>query len=195
MELKVELKDKLDNPEELEKYVISFLIIFEMPTLESTEYVDKALPQLCKAMSLLPYSALARICRVWARYCRNSFKNILELLHQLITARVIKNCDGKRHLQDNIDIVSATKVMKVRNGFYSEKVMLGFRFICIALCRSCITPMLWQGRWSRQPIRKMRITIIQKQIQITVCSPIRSCGIRFAHRLCYLKIRWLLSLK
>ncbi len=109
-----ELKGKQNSPEELEKYVNSFLIIFEMPPMESPEYVDKALPKLCKAMSYLPYSALARICGVWARYCRNSFKNILESLHQLITARAIKNYDGKRHLQDNVDIISATKVMKVR---------------------------------------------------------------------------------
>lgn len=114
MELKVELKGKLCNPEDVEKYVISFLIVFEMPAVGNPEYVDRALPQLCRAMSYLPYSALARICRVWARHCQNSFKNILELLHQLITARTIDNGDEKRrHLQDNVDIISATKVMKV----------------------------------------------------------------------------------
>lgn len=114
MELKVELKDRLNNPEDMEKYVISFLIIFEMPTLGNPEYLHEALPLLCKAMSHLPVSALARICRVWARYCRNSFRNILELLHQLITTRTVESCGGKRYpLHDNIDIISATKVMKV----------------------------------------------------------------------------------
>lgn len=114
MELKVELKDRVTNPEEMEKYVISFLIIFEMPNISSSEYIDKALPRLCKAMACLPYSALARICRIWARYCRRSFKNILEQLHQLITIRTMDSgiCN-KGHLQDNVDIIAATKVMKV----------------------------------------------------------------------------------
>lgn len=115
MELKVELKGKgkLNDPEEMEKYVISFLIVFEMPPMQSSEYVDRALPQLCKTMSYLPYSALARICRVWARYCRDSFTNILDSLQQLITMRTIKNYDSTRRLQENADIISATKVMKV----------------------------------------------------------------------------------
>lgn len=114
MELKVELKGKLNNPEDLEKYVISFLIIFEMPVLGSSKYIQEALPLLCKAMSYLPVSALARICRVWARHCKNSFRNILQILHQLITSKTIDSCGGKSyHLQDNVDIISATKVMKV----------------------------------------------------------------------------------
>ncbi|XP_065205619.1 ubiquitin-protein ligase E3A isoform X2 [Planococcus citri] len=114
LELNVELKGKLNNPEEMEKYVIAFLIVFEIPALSSPEFLQKVLPPLCKAMNYLPVSALARICRVWARYCRDSFKNILNLLHQLITMRTIESCSNKKYLlQDNVDIVSATKVMKV----------------------------------------------------------------------------------
>lgn len=114
IELNVELKGKLNNPEEMEKYVIAFLIVFEIPALSSPEFLQKVLPPLCKAMNYLPVSALARICRVWARYCRDSFKNILDLLHQLITMRTIESCSNKKYLlQDNIDIISATKVMKV----------------------------------------------------------------------------------
>ena len=98
-----------------------------MPLLSSTEYVEKIFPLLCKSMNLLPNNSLARICRVWARNCQHSFKKIIELLHNIITNRTMAT-NRKCHLQDNADIVAATKVMKVSDNETEKESLQGSMF-------------------------------------------------------------------
>ncbi|XP_077389865.1 ubiquitin-protein ligase E3A-like isoform X5 [Festucalex cinctus] len=47
-------------------YLNIFVILMENRNLHSPEYLEMALPQLCKAMSKLPVAALARLCKLWS---------------------------------------------------------------------------------------------------------------------------------
>lgn len=65
-----------------------FLIVFEIPVLGSSEYLEMALHMLCKAASCLPISAQAKLARIWARHCRARLPSLLQALQQLITVKV-----------------------------------------------------------------------------------------------------------
>lgn len=71
-----------------------FLIVFEIPVLGSSEYLEMALHMLCKAASCLPISAQAKLVRIWARHCKTRLPSLLQALQQLITVKVyiFSNC-------------------------------------------------------------------------------------------------------
>lgn len=65
-----------------------FLIVFEIPVLGSSEYLEMALHMLCKAASCLPIPAQAKLARIWARHCKSRLPSLLQALQQLITVKV-----------------------------------------------------------------------------------------------------------
>ncbi|KAI5703179.1 hypothetical protein M8J75_008679 [Diaphorina citri] len=91
-----------------------FLVIFEIPSLGGCDYVERALPKICKAASQLPLTAQARIARIWAAHCKQRLKTILEALQQLITIKTISNHYHKDYiLQDEETITLPTKIMRI----------------------------------------------------------------------------------
>lgn len=94
--------------------VHTFLLIFEIPSLGSCEYVEKVLPKVCKAASQLPLPAQASIARIWATHCKSRLKTILEALQQLITIKTISNHYHKDYIiQDEETITLPTKIMRI----------------------------------------------------------------------------------
>lgn len=98
-------------------YVINlFVIIMEYPNLHSPEYLEAAFPAFCKALGLLPVSAQAQLAKVWASFGVDRLTEMLHMLQQLITVRII-NHEGRwgRGLQLNDDeaISGACAVLKV----------------------------------------------------------------------------------
>lgn len=78
------------------------------------EYLETALPALCRAAAQLPVSAQAELARRWAKDGRPVLKTLLESLQQLITLRVIvTHFNPDFFVQDENVITSATKLMKV----------------------------------------------------------------------------------
>lgn len=65
-----------------------FLIVFEIPMLGNSEYLELALHMLCKALSCLPIVAQAKLARVWAKHCKSRLPNLLQALQELITVKV-----------------------------------------------------------------------------------------------------------
>lgn len=65
-----------------------FLIVFEIPVLGNSEYLELALHMLCKAASCLPISAQAKLARIWARHCKTCLPSLLQALQQLIAVKV-----------------------------------------------------------------------------------------------------------
>lgn len=65
-----------------------FLIVFEIPMLGNSEYLELALHMLCKALSCLPIMAQAKLARVWAKHCKSRLPNLLQALQELITVKV-----------------------------------------------------------------------------------------------------------
>lgn len=79
-----------------------FLIVFEIPVLGSSEYLEMALHMLCKAMSCLPISAQAKLARIWARHCKERLQSLLQALQQLITVKVKQHINLKTIYSDTI---------------------------------------------------------------------------------------------
>lgn len=65
-----------------------FLIVFEIPMLGNSEYLELALHMLCKAVSCFPTLAQAKLARVWARHCKPTLPSLLQALQELITVKV-----------------------------------------------------------------------------------------------------------
>lgn len=78
------------------------------------DYLETALPLLCKAAAFLPVKAHAQLARKWASPEKPSLRHILENLQQLVTLMVIVTQFHRDfYVQDEIVITSATKLMKV----------------------------------------------------------------------------------
>ncbi|PNF21690.1 Ubiquitin-protein ligase E3A [Cryptotermes secundus] len=102
---------KNDNAEDV---LNVFVIVLEIPALGSSEYLEMALPLVCKAASHLPLRLQARLAQIWARHCRTRLKGMLEALQQLITLKVISGQFSRDYcVQDEETITAPTKLMKV----------------------------------------------------------------------------------
>lgn len=110
--LQVELQRKHDTYT-TEDIVNILLIVFEIPALGSGEFLETALPALCRATTYLPTEVQAQLALAWSSPGRNSMRSILENLQQLITLRVILSNIPNIDIQDDNVITSATKLMKV----------------------------------------------------------------------------------
>lgn len=104
----------LTQKEKIEEIITVFVIIFEIIIIGKSDFVDVALPTICKAASYLPIWAQARLASIWAYHCKDGLRKLLETLQQLISLQVIT---GTYHenafIQDNEHIINATKLMKV----------------------------------------------------------------------------------
>nr|CAH7726842.1 unnamed protein product [Callosobruchus chinensis] len=91
------------------------LIVFEIPALGTGDFLETALPAICRAVQWLPVDVQARLARKWASTpsC-SSIRSILENLQQLVTLRVIvTHLQRDFFAQDENVITSATKLMKI----------------------------------------------------------------------------------
>ncbi|KAL8617103.1 hypothetical protein ACOMHN_014273 [Nucella lapillus] len=93
-----------------------FVIIMEFPHLHSPEYLDAAFPAFCKALGLMPLSAQAKLVKVWASFGAQRLTELLRMLQQLITVRIISN-EGRWgrsfNLNDDEAISGSCSVMKI----------------------------------------------------------------------------------
>lgn len=97
-----------------EKLLNIFVIIFDIPTTGFTEFIEYALPHVCKAASRLPLDLQAELVRIWAKYSKNRLKTLLQALHELITIRTITGHFTRDYcVQDEWFITEPTKVMKL----------------------------------------------------------------------------------
>ena len=91
-----------------------FLIVFEIPMLGNSEYLELALHMLCKALSCFPMVAQAKLARVWAKHCKCRLPSILQALQELITVKVIGGSFTRDYCVQDADTITApTKVMKI----------------------------------------------------------------------------------
>jgi hypothetical protein len=111
LDLRLFGRAKTDNAEEL---LNVFVIVLEIPTLGSSEYLEMALPFICKAASHLPLKLQARLAQIWARHCRSRLKGMLEALQQLVTLKIFSSQFSRDYcVQDEETITAPTKLMKV----------------------------------------------------------------------------------
>lgn len=92
----------------------TFIIIMEIPMLECPEYLEAALPAICKAAAQLNLQAQANLAKVWSQVGATRLKEMLDTLHQLITLRVISGHFTRDYCVNEEEIiVAATKLMKI----------------------------------------------------------------------------------
>ncbi|XP_060524478.1 ubiquitin-protein ligase E3A isoform X2 [Cylas formicarius] len=90
------------------------LIVFEIPSLGSGDFLETALPAICRASQSLPVEVQASLATAWSGRGRGAIRNILENLQQLITLRVIVTPFHRDFcVQDENVVTSATKLMKI----------------------------------------------------------------------------------
>ncbi|XP_014207550.1 ubiquitin-protein ligase E3A [Copidosoma floridanum] len=113
----------VNEAESTDSLLSVFLIVFEIPVLGSSEYLDMALHMLCKAASCLPISAQAKLARIWARHCKSRLPSLLQALQQLITVKVIGGAFTRDYCVQDADTITApTKVMQI---IYYASILAG----------------------------------------------------------------------
>ncbi|XP_066246881.1 ubiquitin-protein ligase E3A isoform X2 [Euwallacea similis] len=111
LQMELPTRKKNDNHYDI---VNVLLIVFEIPALGSGDFLETALPAICRASQWLPVEVQATLARTWAGPGRSSIRNILENLQQLISLRVIVTPFHRDFfVQDENVITSATKLMKI----------------------------------------------------------------------------------
>lgn len=119
--------------DKIEEIITVFVIIFEIIIIGKSDFVDVALPTVCKAASHLPIWAQARLACIWAHNCKDGLRKLLEALQQLISLQVITGTyHEKAYIQDNPHIINATKLMKVnfewRDKIHPKNVLVKLKF-------------------------------------------------------------------
>lgn len=95
-------------------YLNIFLIVMEIPTLHSPEFIKSATPLFCKALGRLPVKAQAKLARVWSKFPAERLKGFVECLQQLITVKVVSGDWNTRHgVNEDEAITNAARVMKI----------------------------------------------------------------------------------
>ncbi|CAH1174272.1 unnamed protein product [Phaedon cochleariae] len=112
LQMELPTRKEKDNQDDI---VNALIIVFEIPALGSGDFLETALPAICRAVQRLSVEVQGRLARIWAgAAARSSIKSILENLQQLITLRVIMTPFQRDFIvQDENVITSATKLMKI----------------------------------------------------------------------------------
>ena len=115
------------------EFLNQFVIVLCNPNLQSPEYIDFALPAVLKAVSYLPVKLQKLLVNYWSKYSADDLKQLLNILHQLITVQLVAgpNATSGTPVNDDSSIAAATKCMKLL--FYAS--VLGGKFE-----RSCKIP-------------------------------------------------------
>ncbi|XP_022905557.1 ubiquitin-protein ligase E3A [Onthophagus taurus] len=120
--LEIELKAKFINFTS-DEIINIILIVFEIPALGTGDFVEMALPMLCRALEHLSLDLQAKLALAWSGPGRSNMQNILENLQQLITLRVITGFNTyTQDVQDDTVVTSATKLMKI---LYYANILAG----------------------------------------------------------------------
>ncbi len=95
-------------------YLNIFVILFEIPVLQTEEYIEKATGIICKAAGLLPIAAQCKLARIWSKFGSEKLKALVHCLQQLITMRVLAMQWSRTYcLNDDDAIAGAARVMKI----------------------------------------------------------------------------------
>ncbi|XP_055907876.1 ubiquitin-protein ligase E3A isoform X2 [Eupeodes corollae] len=91
-----------------------FVIAFDIARA-APDYIERALPTVCKAASLLSVNLRARLAKIWSKLSRDNLESLIICLQQLITLEVIIDSGP---VQGNAYITAATKTLKI--AFYAN---------------------------------------------------------------------------
>lgn len=95
-------------------YVNIFIIIMEIPALDSLEFLESAMPQFCKTVGLLPVNIQAKLATVWSTYTADRLKQMVGCVQQLITVRVVtSHWPQSSQLHDDECICGAARLLKI----------------------------------------------------------------------------------
>lgn len=95
-------------------YINIFLIVMEIPSLDSIEFLESATPYFCKAFRLLPISCQAQLVRIWSTFPADRLRAMVRAIQQLITVRIISTSWTRSNIvNDDEPIAGAAKLMKV----------------------------------------------------------------------------------
>lgn len=98
----------------LEDVLHSLKIIYEMPWLDDSVFVERIVPRLVAATCVLPVAEQAKLAKFWCEMSsENTLRRILHCLQEAITFQLIST-EYDTTFQDETAVTSATKTMKVK---------------------------------------------------------------------------------
>lgn len=110
----LEINMRYKTPADNQRFLNQFIIVMENTMLQSPEYLDQALPRLCKALSLLPSKSQTQLIKLWATYSAEAIRRMVETLQQLITYQVLTGPSAAGlPVHDDQIIVCAVRCMKL----------------------------------------------------------------------------------
>ncbi|KAK3611418.1 hypothetical protein CHS0354_034865 [Potamilus streckersoni] len=113
----VNIELKYEKPlEQNPNYVNIFIIVMEIPFLQSPEYIENAFPEFCKAFTNLPMEGRVKLAKVWSKFGVDHVSELVQSLQQLITVKLIDNETRWSHgyfINDEEHITGPTRVMKI----------------------------------------------------------------------------------
>jgi ubiquitin-protein ligase E3 A len=114
--------------ENLDNVLNVLLIVFEIPVLGMSEYLEMALPKICKAAAALPVPYQAKMVQFWAKHNNeDQMRKLLTSFQQLVTLKVISsNFNSDYCVQDEDAITAPTQLLKVQ-----EAILLTYLCRCL----------------------------------------------------------------
>ena len=111
--IEIELKSRKTTltKEDLNQFVIVFL----NPNLHSPEYLESALPNILRAVTVLPIDLQCTLVHCWSKYSVNDLRKLLDIFQQMITVRILTGPHATTALPVNDDhpITNSVKCLKL----------------------------------------------------------------------------------
>ena len=109
------LREKLPNVTNI------FVITMECPLLHSPEYLEVVFPEFCRAATWMPVPLQANLVKAWASYGSRRLMEMLQMLQQLVTVRILNQESRWGHsLQLNHDDALCCACGVMRMVYYAS---------------------------------------------------------------------------
>ena len=119
----LEMDLKFKTPADNQTFLNQFVVVMENTMLQSPEYLERALPCLCKALSLLPQKSQTQLVKIWATFTSEELRQMVETLQQLVTYQVLTGpAASQLSVHDDEVIICAVKCMRL---FFCASVLGG----------------------------------------------------------------------
>ena len=122
----IEIQLKATNKPLVKHDLNQFAIVLLNPNLHSPGYLESALPNILRAMTMLPIDLQYTLVQYWSKYSSDDLRKILGVLQQMVTLRILDGPHTKTALPVNDDNHITNSVKCIKLVYYAS--MLGGEF-------------------------------------------------------------------
>lgn len=120
----IEIELKTTKRKLLKEDLHQFVIVMLNPNLHSPEYLENALPNILRALTMLPTDLQCTLVEYWSKYSSTELKKLLDIFQQMITVRILTGPHATTSLPVNDDhpITNSVRCLKL---IYFASVLSG----------------------------------------------------------------------